>query len=93
MLVGIFQFLLLIPASESLKEKRFVIKSIKDKLQNKFNISIAEVDELDKWQKATLGISIVANEKKIIEQTFTRIFNFLDDHDQVEILDHQKEII
>ncbi len=93
MLVGIYQIELFIPASHSLKEKRFVLSSIKAKLQNKYNISIAEVDGLDKWQRAVLGIAMVANERLILEQTKTKILNFIDTQDQVELLDQQFEII
>ncbi len=93
MLVGLLQIDLFIGQSDSLKAKRFVLNSIKDRIKNKFNVSIAEVGNNDKWQRATLGLAMVANEKKILEQTLTRILNFIDDYDQVEILDHQFEII
>jgi len=93
MLVGLLQIDLFIGQSDSLKAKRYVISSIKDRIKNKFNVSIAEVGNNDKWQRATLGLAMVANEKKILEQTFSKILNFMDDNDQVEILDHQIEII
>jgi len=93
MLVGLLQIDLFIGQSDSLKAKRYVISSIKDRIKNRFNVSIAEVGNNDKWQRATLGLAMVANEKKILEQTCSKILNFMDDNDQVEILDHQIEII
>jgi uncharacterized protein len=93
MLVGLFQFDLILPQSDSLKAKRLVLKSLKTRLQNKFNVSVAEVDYNEKWQRALLGIAIVSNEKKFIDKTFNQIFNLIDDNDQSEIVDHQVEII
>lgn len=93
MLVGLFQFELLLPQSDSLKAKRLVLKSLKTRLQNKFNISVAEVDYNDKWQRTVLGIAIVSNEKQFIDKAFNQIFNLIDDNDQSEIVDHQVEII
>ncbi len=93
MLVGLLQIDLFIGQSDSLKTKRFVLNSIKDRIKNKFNVSVAEVDNLDKWQRSTLGLAMVANEKKILEQTLTKILNFIDRYDQVEIIDQQFEII
>jgi len=92
MLVAICQFELLIPGSNSLKAKRFVLSSLKTRLRNKFNISIAEVDSNDKWQRATLGLSIVANERRFLDQTISQILNHIDDENDVEVIDHQIEI-
>ena len=93
MLVGIFQIELHIPASHSLKSKRIVLKSLKKRIQNKFNASIAEVDYNDKWQRSTLGISIVANERRFIDQMFSQIMNLVENNSDVEIIDHSTEII
>lgn len=93
MLIGVCQVELLIPASESLKSKRTVIKSLKTRIKNKFNVSIAEVDHNDKWQRAVLGMALVTNEKKFIDKTFNQILNLIDSEDQVEMIDHQLEVI
>ncbi len=92
MLVAVCQFELLIPASNSLKAKRFVLSSLKTRLRNKFNISVAEVGSNDKWQRATLGLSMVANERKFLDQAITQIFNLIDDEDEIEVINHQIEI-
>ena len=88
MIVGILTIELVIYASSSLKEKRFVIKSIKDKLQNKFNIAIAEVDYLDKWQRAKVGIVTVGNEYSHVEQSIQKVFEYLDNWNEFEIVNH-----
>jgi uncharacterized protein len=83
-----------IPESQSLKEKRMVIKSIIAKLQNRFNISIAEVDDNDLWQVATIGISCVSNNDKTVDETFTKIINFIkSNYPELEIVNQEIEIL
>ena len=93
MLIGVCQVELLIPASDSLKAKRFVIQSIKTRIKNKFNVSIAEVDHNEKWQRTVLGLAIVTNERKFIDKTFNQILNLIDNEANVEMIDHQMEVI
>jgi uncharacterized protein len=92
MLVAVMQMTMLIPGSDSLKSKRFVLQSIKTRLRNKFNVSVAEVADNDKWQRMTLGLAIVANERKFLDQVINQIINLIDAEDQVEMIDHQIEI-
>ncbi len=90
--VGIIK--LHIPESQSLKEKRQVVKSVIAKLQNRFNISIAEVADNDLWQVATLGISCVSNNDKIVDETFTKIINFVQsNYPELEIVNQELEIL
>ncbi|RPI00883.1 MAG: DUF503 domain-containing protein [Calditrichaeota bacterium] len=93
MLIGTLQVEFLIPDSESLKAKRMVLSSIKQRLQNKFNVSVAEVDYNDLWQRSVLGVAIVANEKRFLEQALTQILSFFDENDQIEVVDHRIEIL
>jgi uncharacterized protein YlxP (DUF503 family) len=59
--IGIGRFELFIPASESLKDKRRVIRSATAVVRAKFNVAIAEVDHQDTWQRSALGVSCVAD--------------------------------
>lgn len=86
MVVGICEIEVLIPQASSLKEKRIVIKSIKDKISKRFNVSIAEVGYQDKWQRALLGVSKVSNDTVSIE----KVFDFID---KLIIADGRMEII
>lgn len=61
-----------IPDSHSLKEKRFVVRSLKDRLR-KFNISIAECDHQDLWQRSTLGIVSISSDRLVLEQTLNAV--------------------
>ena len=92
MIVGICQLKISIYEAHSLKEKRRILKSLKEKLKNKFNISIAEVGENEKWQTSIIGISIVSNNKKIIESSFDKILNFVETFYELEIIDKYVEI-
>ncbi|MFZ5518460.1 MAG: DUF503 domain-containing protein [Candidatus Zhuqueibacterota bacterium] len=93
MFVGICQIELFIPESESLKAKRFVLKSLKTKIQNKFNVSIAEVENNDKWQRSTLGVATVSNDKKIVDSTLNKIISFIENDFRVEVVDVSIEIL
>ena len=60
-------------ASHSLKEKRRVLRRLKDRLRGKFNISIAEVDHQDLWQRATLGIVAISPAREPLESCFSQL--------------------
>ena len=93
MLIGAMQIELIIPHSGSLKEKRMVIKSVKQRLQNKYNISVAEIDYQDLWQRALLGIAMVSNDRRFLSEAMDKILTFVDDQDQAQVIDHQIEIL
>jgi len=57
----------LVPGATSLKDRRAVVNRIKDRIKSRFNASVAEVGELEKWQRASLAISMVSNEKKKLQ--------------------------
>lgn len=64
---------LLIPYAQSLKEKRRVIRSLKDRICSKFNVSMAEIGYQDKWQRTVLAICLVSSDKRLLESTAARI--------------------
>jgi hypothetical protein len=66
-----------IPGSHSLKEKRKIVNGIKDRLRHRFNISIAEVDDNDLWQQATLGVAIVSNQRRFVESVLDQVENYI----------------
>lgn len=67
-----------IPQARSLKDKRMVIKSLKAQIRNKFNVSVAELDELDKWQVAILGVAMIGNENRLLQSTAQHIISFIE---------------
>ncbi len=92
MFVGVCQIEIMLPDSDSLKAKRFVLSSIKTKIQNKFNVSVAEVGNNDLWQRGLLGLALVTNEQKFVDQTFNKILELLYQEDRLEVLGHTIEV-
>ena len=77
MIVGVMTTKLHMQGIESLKEKRSIVKSIIGRLKSRFNISIAEVDHQDNKTGAVIGIAIVSNETRFINQQFDKIISFM----------------
>ena len=69
-----------------------MLKRIKDRVKNKFNVSIAEVDHNDLWQRTTLGVSVVANQKQFANQVLSGVVDFIGKENGVQILDYSIEL-
>jgi hypothetical protein len=93
MIVAVMTVELYLLGSTSLKDKRAVLRRLKDRLGNKFNISIAEVDHQDKWQRAQLGIAQVGSDYKYLEKSMNTIFSIIDNDIEVEVVDHLIEYL
>ena len=93
MVIGACTLKLNIFESNSLKDKRHVIKSLIGKLQSRFNISIAEVDLNDSWQSSVLGFACVTNDSQHANQIISYVLNFIDNDSRVEIIEHNIEIL
>jgi len=91
--VGILRMRLLIRESHSLKEKRSVIKSIKDRLKNKFNISVAEVGNLDNRQFADICVAFVSNDGRFTESTLSKVLGYARQNPYAEITSSEIEIL
>ena len=77
MIVGLLSVELHIPEARSLKDKRMVLRSIKDRLQ-KFNVAVAETEHQDLWQRAELGVVTVASSTSAVEQLLTSVADEID---------------
>lgn len=93
MLVGICTVELYIPDSGSLKGKRQVIKSIKDRIRQNYNVSVAEIDGQDLWQRAVLGVACVGVEKRYINGVLDKVIDLLEGSHTVELLKYNMEFI
>jgi len=92
MVVGICSIEIHIPESSSLKSKRQILKRIKDRIRNRFNVSIAEVENNDLWQRTTLGVAAVANQGKFVNQLLSQVVELLNKESGVVVLDYHMEI-
>ena len=91
--IGVLQFTLEIPYAASLKDKRRVLKSMKDRIRRSFNVSIAEIGDLDEHTIATLGAVMAGNDVPYLNSTMDRLLNALHDWREASLSDHQLEII
>lgn len=93
MFIGVCTIELHIPDSGSLKTKRHSLKSMKDRIRARFNVSVAEVDDNDLWQKSTLAIAAVSNDKTHLNQTLDHVLNLVRSVPEVSLLDYHIEIL
>ncbi len=93
MIIGLLTLELHLPESNSLKSKRSVIKSLKDRISNKFNVSIAEIDLHDLWQRSVLVAACVANEKKVVNQVLDGVRKTALGTPSVELIDSVMEML
>ena len=92
--VGVCKINLRLPGNSSLKGKRQVLKSITTRVRNKFNVSVAEIDNHDRWQLATIGICCVSNDNRYTNEILSKVVDFvINGHFEVEILDYEIEIL
>lgn len=93
MILGSLRVRLIIREARSLKDKRQVVSSIKDKLRNSFNVSVAEIEEQDHRQMAVLGIAMVSNEAHHVKVALGQVVEALKVHPIAEFVDHELEVI
>ncbi len=93
MVVGVCGISLLIHDAQSLKGKRQVIKSLQEKVRNRFNVSMAEVGDNDLWQRAELAVAAIGNDRAFINSVIDKVVNFIENLHVAEIIDHRIEII
>ena len=92
--VGVCKVVLRLPENQSLKGKRRVISSLTSRIRNKFNVSIAEVDDNDAWQRATLGISCTSNSARHVDEVISGVVAFIErSREDVELISREQEII
>ena len=91
MVLGLMTIELDIPGAMSLKDKRSVLNRIKDRVRNKFNVSIAEVEANDVWNYAVIGVAIVSNQQKFANQVLSKVTDLIDAINDCGIIDCELE--
>lgn len=92
MLIGTVQLHLLLP-SRSLKEKRRIVNSLKERTRNKFNVSISEIDFNNDHHNALIGIAIISNDGNYLNSVLYSIVNFIEDEFPGMLVDYKIEIL
>ncbi len=93
MTVGICKVELHIPGTNSLKGKRRVLKSLKDRIRNRFNVAVSEIDNHDLYQRATLGIVSISNERRHLDSTLCKVMELIKKNIQSEVIDYETELL
>jgi uncharacterized protein len=93
MVVGVLQIRLLVRDATCLKDKRRIVRSLKDRIRNEFNVSASEVDALDKWQTAVLGVAVVTNDRVFADQVLAKVMDLVRRSPGAELVDYETEIL
>ena len=92
--VAVCRVTLRLPENQSLKGKRRVLGSLRSRIRNKFNVSIAEVGDNDSWQMASLGITCVSNDVRHADEVITNVVDFIGrSRDDAELVGQERETI
>lgn len=78
--------------SNSLKAKRSVLNSLKERIRSKFNVSVAEVDHMDLWQRSAIGVALVTNDRRYADEVLSKVVDLIASEPRVQILDHHIDL-
>ena len=92
MTVGVLQIELTVIDAMSLKDKRRVVKSLKDRIAHAHNVSIAEVDALDEHRRAVIGMAMVSNDSRYVEGALAKLVDFVRTVPQISLIDFQIDL-
>jgi uncharacterized protein YlxP (DUF503 family) len=90
MVVGIVRVELFVPGAQSLKDKRQVVRSIKERLRERVHASVAEVDHQELWQRAALGLAVVGADGSQVRDMLQSARHIVDQYLQAQVLDWQE---
>jgi uncharacterized protein YlxP (DUF503 family) len=93
MTIGVLKLILFIPNSNSLKEKRMVLHSLKARIRNNFNLAVTQIGDDDKWQVATLAIAGVERQRSQMNSTLSAVINFIENFKNLELLNQEMELL
>ena len=93
MILGTCWIDLHVPGSRSLKDKRRVIKSIKERIKGEYNVSIAEIGGLDSWQRSEIGIACVGNDKQRIDRILSKILDKFRNDPSLSLIDYTIQVL
>ncbi len=87
--IAVLKISFFIPSAQSLKSKRTVLKSLKDRVRQRFNVSIAELDGQDKWQRAVCGITMIGSDRRYMDSRLQNIMSFVETIHDLEIFEQE----
>ena len=93
MVIGLLTLKLHFPEAQSLKDKRFVLRSLLDRMRNRFNVSAAEVDDQDLWQSAVVAVAHVNTDRGHADSTLSSVLQMVESESSLQVVDVQTEIL
>jgi uncharacterized protein YlxP (DUF503 family) len=93
MIIGVLTLEVFFPFSHSLKDKRQILNRFKDRIRNRFNVSLAELEFQDKWQRARLGIVTLNSQQRVVEEILDRVLAEAEELFERQILSHRIEFL
>jgi uncharacterized protein YlxP (DUF503 family) len=91
MVVGTCELIFQLPENHSLKGKRQVSRSLVQRIRSRFNVSVAEVADLDRWQTLAIGVTCATNDSRHANEVMSKVVNFAEEHNAGAVL-HQHRI-
>lgn len=92
MFVGIVRIELHLPGSASLKDKRAIVRSLKERIRQRVHAAVAEVDHQDLWQRAALGVAVISGERRQIGEMLQSVRNLVEGAPGADLVDWQEEL-
>jgi uncharacterized protein YlxP (DUF503 family) len=93
MVVGLLRMEVFIPAAQSLKDKRSVVKRLRDQLRGRFNVAVAEVEPNDTWQRAVLGVSTIGEDRPYLEGLLREVAEWMRNDRMIELIRITEEYV
>ena len=93
MFVGIVRVELHLPSSGSLKDKRAIVRSLKERIRHRVQAAVSEVDHQDLWQRAALGVSVVSGESRQIAELLQAVRSIVESRPDAVVLDWQEQVV
>jgi hypothetical protein len=93
MVVGVLELRLAIRQAQSLKDKRQVVRSLRDRIRHEFNVSVSEVDAMDLRQTAVLGVTLATNDRVFADQVLAKVVDYVRRSPGAELVKYEIEIL
>ncbi|MHC4713385.1 MAG: DUF503 domain-containing protein [Planctomycetota bacterium] len=92
MAIAVATLRLSLPGAHSLKDKRRVVKSLKDRLRRRFNVSVAEMDHHDIWQSAVIGVCVISPDGSFAQATISKVADLVGSDPRLSLVDYEVEM-
>ncbi len=92
MVLGTLEVELIVAESHSLKARRRVVRSLKDRIRSRFNVSVADVGDQDLWQRISLGVAVVTNDRRFADEVLAKVLDVIGMDARVDIVSETRRV-